>query len=333
MSMSLRKLGRRGHQDGAMGRPYILVSYSLPLSRDVIHLHTLADEQMPLSADLDVIEMADDVQSADYIPSGKYHSLILLSTGLLNEALDVSMGLPSPEPGSPVQPSVHSDVESVQATPHILESHSPIVTAVQTPLSDANSPHTPLSDSEIPRTPLSHADSPRTPLSSADTPQMAAQSPTHLSPSPAGVEDDLSQRQLDDIRVEYHPNSGRGTKIYRFEDYIRERPSGQTFRDPLRERPYEPFKSLEDFQFAELALENNLKKDHVELLLSMINRDRGENPTVSFGSFDDVNSAWKKAELFYPSVCSFNSSQCELITDIASSPIILVYQTYLSSEI
>ena len=126
---------------------------------------------------------------------------------------------------------------------------------------------------------------------------------------PEEVSDDLSDRQIDDIRVEYHPNSGRGTKIFRFDDYARERPFARARQDPLREKPWEPFKSLDDFNFAELALDANLKKDQVELLLSLINRGK-ESPTVSFGSFEDIQRTWEKAAVFYPTVCLHFPNLC-----------------------
>lgn len=106
---------------------------------------------------------------------------------------------------------------------------------------------------------------------------------------------------LDDIRVEYHPNSGRGTRFYRFVDFAREWSAGLTSSDPLSEKPHDPFKSLEDFLFAELVLDRNLKKEHVELLLDLINRDRPQ-PVLSFTSAKDIDQTWNKAALFHPQV-------------------------------
>ncbi|KIP01685.1 hypothetical protein PHLGIDRAFT_80257, partial [Phlebiopsis gigantea 11061_1 CR5-6] len=102
--------------------------------------------------------------------------------------------------------------------------------------------------------------------------------------------------ERDDIRVEYHPNSGRRTKVYRFDDYARESPSGP-IRDHTQEKPYEPWKSLVDFEFAELVLDKNLKKEQVEFLLSLINRN---GSVLSFSSYADIEKGWEKAALYHP---------------------------------
>ena len=58
---------------------------------------------------------------------------------------------------------------------------------------------------------------------------------------------------LDDIQVEHHPSTKRATQVYAFESYKEER---EDF-DPtsIDERPWRPFRTHADFEFAELAHE------------------------------------------------------------------------------
>lgn len=90
--------------------------------------------------------------------------------------------------------------------------------------------------------------------------------------------------------------------------YARESPSGP-IRDHTQEKPYEPWKSLVDFEFAELVLDKNLKKEQVEFLLSLINRN---GSVLSFSSYADIEKGWEKAALYHPKVCTIFNVHVDL---------------------
>ncbi|KAG1785489.1 uncharacterized protein HD556DRAFT_1314195 [Suillus plorans] len=71
-------------------------------------------------------------------------------------------------------------------------------------------------------------------------------------PPPSGTASPAPQHDIDDIKVEYHPNSGRPTKVYHFKDYGRSpgAPPAAPEADPM---PWQPFRTCIDFEVAELA--------------------------------------------------------------------------------
>ena len=133
--------------------------------------------------------------------------------------------------------------------------------------------------------------------------------PLHAPPARQQVGNSIADHgepRLDDIKVEYHPRSGRGTRLFHFEDYECERALQQTSYTGFN-KPYAPFNSLEDFKFAEIALEAGLKKAQVETLLSIIKGAREGSSSFTFESWDDMNLAWDKAAVHHPPVRTLHS--------------------------
>ena len=108
---------------------------------------------------------------------------------------------------------------------------------------------------------------------------------------------------IDDIKVEFHPAVGIADCVYAFEDFNSRAPDV----DPNpSDKPWVPFASRADFEFAELAHEAHLNKGQVSRLLSLIKKISSRQDTFTFHTSDDVDHAWEKAKLRYPSVC-FNA--------------------------
>jgi hypothetical protein len=108
----------------------------------------------------------------------------------------------------------------------------------------------------------------------------------HLEPQPVGL-------TIDNIRTEYHPNSGRGIKVETFEDY-RE----HTLKDnsvPEITDPWRPFQSRTDFEFAQLALEAALTKKHVDKLIQLVERCIKGQDSFNLTNHQDVCSTWDAA--------------------------------------
>lgn len=223
-----------------------------------------------------------------------------------------STAAPSP-PATPSELFVEGDGPLGQPGP------SPSITPLpRIPSPHAPSPHAPSLRVHSPRTPSSQVP-PNTPSPYAPSPKAAltaergepSSSPHHGSaPSEqhgAGEDEDEegdvteAQRVLDDIRVEYHPLSGRGAKIYRFSHFKREQP----LRVPLPENfeeSHAPFESLDDFKFAEVALHAGLKEEQVNTLLSIIAKVRAGESTFSLRDYNHMNSNWERAAVFHPPV-------------------------------
>ncbi|KAG1769124.1 hypothetical protein EV702DRAFT_1181845 [Suillus placidus] len=97
---------------------------------------------------------------------------------------------------------------------------------------------------------------------------------------------------LDTFKTEYHPNSGRATSIETFSTFGRK----QDQRLPIvDEEPWQPFSCPADFEFAELAHNAALNKDHTDELLRLIWRIADGQAKLTFKSHRDVSSAWDRA--------------------------------------
>ena len=103
-------------------------------------------------------------------------------------------------------------------------------------------------------------------------------------PQPTSQSASDTERRVDDIKVEYHPASGRSTKIYHLEDYQRERPKRAAFTEDFS-TPWAPFNSLQDFLFAEVALDCELKPEQVQTLLDITNDARSPDAAFTLRTF------------------------------------------------
>ncbi|GJF00192.1 hypothetical protein PsYK624_164720 [Phanerochaete sordida] len=110
-------------------------------------------------------------------------------------------------------------------------------------------------------------------------------------PVPEGEE-----RKKNDIKVEYHPNSGRGTSTYHFENWTKERPTVQ-----LEDKePWRPFNSRDDYEFANAVLQSGMKSEQVAVVLDIMHRMVGGQSDFTFKAPRDVDAAWELARSCYP---------------------------------
>ena len=72
-----------------------------------------------------------------------------------------------------------------------------------------------------------------------------------------------------DIRVEYYPNSGRETDIFKIDDYLRSVPDVDAVVEP---EPWAPFRTREDFEFAEIVLEAGMTRSQINALIKLFHR-------------------------------------------------------------
>lgn len=117
---------------------------------------------------------------------------------------------------------------------------------------------------------------------------------------PLSVDNDCaptSQLEFDDIRVQFHPHSGLGTKIYHFEDYQRERLQPE----PPDPEPWKPFASREDFEFAEAVQQAGMTEEQIKTLLRIISGVADGTSAFSLREYKDLTHAWEKAILNQPS--------------------------------
>ena len=73
--------------------------------------------------------------------------------------------------------------------------------------------------------------------------------------------------EIGSIQTEYHPNSGRSTKIESLEDYFKH--TSKLVSPPEDSEPWQPFHSWADFEFAKLALKAALMQGQIEQLVQL----------------------------------------------------------------
>ncbi|KAI0033052.1 hypothetical protein K488DRAFT_48524 [Vararia minispora EC-137] len=102
-----------------------------------------------------------------------------------------------------------------------------------------------------------------------------------------------TQYQLDDIRTEYHPRSGRETETVHFDDYGRK----QTPPDSIpAAKPWKPsFETREDFELTEIMLEACMNETLTDRLLKIFESCAEDRGKVTFRRYSDVKQAWEHA--------------------------------------
>src|ERR1700753_3724302 len=93
---------------------------------------------------------------------------------------------------------------------------------------------------------------------------------TALNTEPAGNDPHSAWNNQDgDIQVEYHPSSGQDTKVLKLDEY---RQSALGTGAPVDSEPWLPFRTREDFEFAEIALETGMTRKQTDAIIKLFHR-------------------------------------------------------------
>ncbi|RDX39862.1 hypothetical protein OH76DRAFT_1367092 [Lentinus brumalis] len=104
--------------------------------------------------------------------------------------------------------------------------------------------------------------------------------------------------QEDDFKIEFHPHASSTPKRYRFEDFKKE----DEARPPpvVPRKPWLPFSSRIDFEFAEFCAEVGLNTSQLDSVLQLVQRIVADPKQLSFRSAADVRAAWENAKSHQP---------------------------------
>ena len=108
----------------------------------------------------------------------------------------------------------------------------------------------------------------------------------------------MNEPQNSDIRIEYHEKSGRAAKMSRLKDYLLHEPvKVQPLPHNLAfdSKPWSPFKSLADFEFAEVALEAALNKNQIEKLIKITRHCINGDDVFNLASHKEICEIWTDA--------------------------------------
>lgn len=122
--------------------------------------------------------------------------------------------------------------------------------------------------------------------------------------------------RIGDVLTVYHPQSKRQSAVETCEDFVR-RNTDRPPTDPefLSRKPWKPFASRIDFEFAEVATEAHLSKSVVERLISIVSRAAKGNSGFSLASYADLEASWEKASRICTTVSTQLGTDCEVGND------------------
>ncbi|KAG2116407.1 uncharacterized protein F5147DRAFT_743074 [Suillus discolor] len=101
------------------------------------------------------------------------------------------------------------------------------------------------------------------------------------------LEEEEHQHNVDDIRTEYHPNSGIPAQTRTFSTFQRD-----LLQDPPTPdaQPWAPFRCRLDFEVAELAHEAALSQPQIEWLINLLHHSKQE--PFSLCNYKDIRNMW-----------------------------------------
>ncbi|THH05669.1 hypothetical protein EW146_g9838 [Bondarzewia mesenterica] len=94
--------------------------------------------------------------------------------------------------------------------------------------------------------------------------------------------------QLDDIKTEYHPSSGKATRTQSFDTYGLPDPDVIQLPHARVREPWRPFRTRLDFDVANFALRNALNKDETNALISLLKRGQGASESMTLKSHAEM---------------------------------------------
>lgn len=106
---------------------------------------------------------------------------------------------------------------------------------------------------------------------------------------------------IGDIKIEYHPHSGRPPEILSLKDYQERRRKIDTPKLDTQ-RPWKPFQTWADFEFAEVALKAGLTKNQADTLISLMKRCLSGEETFNLNSHAHLCEIWNDGAVLHTAV-------------------------------
>lgn len=112
-----------------------------------------------------------------------------------------------------------------------------------------------------------------------------------------------------DIRLKHHPHANKPDQMLRFGDYVTRIESAYDKLDvdePREKEPWRPFRTLLDFEIAELMQDTNMTRGQKDALIRLIRRCIEEPEQYTLFSESDLSKTWDAArQVHMSSVCYF----------------------------
>ena len=98
-----------------------------------------------------------------------------------------------------------------------------------------------------------------------------------------------------DIIIEYHPHSKRDTRIVSTEEFKASLIDDSDPTSPPDDEPWRPFRSREDFEFAELVHDASLNRSQIEKFIKLIRRCQDAPGSLTFKNHNDLKVSLETA--------------------------------------
>ena len=107
------------------------------------------------------------------------------------------------------------------------------------------------------------------------------------------------------IKIEYHPSSGKEPEFLSIDDYKTSTESSNS-SDHIDQEPWKPFCTCLDFEIAELILDSYMNKQQKSTLLKLIYKCIKELDSFTISNTRDLGSTWEQARTYQAAgVCNF----------------------------
>ena len=100
--------------------------------------------------------------------------------------------------------------------------------------------------------------------------------------------------QPGDIYITYHPHSKQDAKVMTPEEF-KQGMNQASSTGPPDEKPWLPFRSKEDFEFAEIVHKAAMNQSQASALIKLINHCQKNPGSFTLGNYDEVKSTWETA--------------------------------------
>lgn len=91
--------------------------------------------------------------------------------------------------------------------------------------------------------------------------------------------------------IEYHPHSKKATRVLSTEEFKRSLIDESEPAAPPDDEPWRPFRSREDFEFAELVNDASLNQTQIKKLIKFVRKCQDKPGSFTIKNYDDLEDS------------------------------------------
>jgi hypothetical protein len=112
--------------------------------------------------------------------------------------------------------------------------------------------------------------------------------------------------QYGDVQIEYHPHSKRGVTVMGREEFKQAVNNAHSMEPPIKEL-WLPFRSREDFDFADIAHDAAMNQSQIDDLIKLFHRCQQDPGKVTLKNYQDLRRSW--------------DASSKILTNVSNSPL------------